>query len=56
MISIIIMCFICSVPIDYYFEPYKEKEVPMAVNRKDKRSKNFVIKVSEWNKEHGVEV
>jgi len=52
----IIICLVSffSVPVDYYYEPKKEKEIPMSVNRADKRSKNFSEKVKEWNLSHGV--
>lgn len=45
-----------KVPVDLYYEPYKEKEILMAVNRKDKRSKRFAEKVKKWNEDNGVQI
>lgn len=45
-----------AIPIDYYYEPFKVKEILMAVNRKDKRSKSFAEKVKKWNEDNGAEL
>lgn len=56
MITILLATIVIgySVPIDLFYEEYKQKETPMAVNRHDKRSKYFAEKVKSWNQDHGV--
>ena len=58
MISILLLTIVIgySVPIDLFYEEYKENQVPMAINREDKRSKRFSLKVKKWNIDNGVSV
>ena len=58
MISILFATIVIgfTTPIDLFYEEYKQKETPMAINRQDKRSKYFAEKVKSWNQDHGVVV
>jgi hypothetical protein len=54
MIALIfVMMMDFKVPTNYYFDPFKVKNILMAVNRKDKRSKYFSEKVKKWNYDSG---